>query len=276
MKRVSKWLGVFKDAKAYVKGSSKNKKVSHGEADTIADGKPDDAVLSEGESEGDRDASVNDEVESGRLAEATIISEETSRSDEGFDGEKASGGAENQTEILESDDIGSGLPVLKGLGKDSRRPLKFDIAAKRGIISGLFVGLLAMVFSHGAEMMNESPIVDEPEMLPVQMFLASIDGGKYDTLYFDRFLILLEGDDPAYLMLNIVITPSNKKTHEEVNAKRTICRGIIYEVLQKSVTKMAEFKEYRKTLEQEILEALNRVFATGAVEQVDLSEFLFV
>jgi hypothetical protein len=276
MKRVSKWLGVFKDAKAYVKGSSKNKKVSHGEADTIADGKPDDAVLSEGESEGDRDASVNDEVEGGQLAEATIISEETSRSDEGFDGEKASGGAENQTEILESDDIGSGLPVLKGLGKDSRRPLKFDIAAKRGIISGLFVGLLAMVFSHGAEMMNESPIVDETEMLPVQMFLASIDGGTYDTLYFDRFLILLEGDDPAYLMLNIVITPSNKKTHEEVNAKRTICRGIIYEVLQKSVTKMAEFKEYRKTLEQEILEALNRVFATGAVEQVDLSEFLFV
>ena len=259
-------------------GSSKKEEVSDEETEVVAEGEPEETALTGGESEGKQDVSVNDEGEDSQLAEATIISEDNSRSDEGLAGAKATGGDENETEISEGDGIGSEPPVLKGFAKGAWLLRKFNIGAnKRVMISGLFVGLLVTVFMHKAEVMEESGVVDEPEVLPVQMFLASIDDGAHDAFYFDRFLILLEEEeDPAYLMLSIVITPSNKKTYEEVNAKRTICRGIIYEVLKRSVTKRAKFKEYRKTLEKEILKAINRVLAEGGLEQVDLSEFLVV
>jgi flagellar basal body-associated protein FliL len=266
----------------------KKKEDSDGEAEAIAEGEPaeavlteketDEAVLSDEVNDGDKDLSVSDEDEDSQLAEATIISEETSESDEGPVEEEGIEGNENQTEILEGDVTGQDSSVLKGFVKGNWLLQKINVAANKGVtISGLFVGLLVIVFMYKAQMMDENSGVDEPQALPVQVFLASIDGETHDALYFDRFLILLEEEAaPAYLMLSIVITPSNKKTYEEVNAKRTICRGIIYDVLQKSVTQRTQLKKYRKTLEKEILDALNRVLPAGGLEQVDLSELLVV
>jgi len=56
-----------------VTGSSKKKEVSDEEAEVIAEGEPEETVLTEGESEGKQDDSVNDEGEDSQLAEATII-----------------------------------------------------------------------------------------------------------------------------------------------------------------------------------------------------------
>ena len=258
--------------------STNDKQASNDEAEAIAEDKSDDAVLPEGESEDDKDVSVTQEAEDNQLAEATIISEETSDSDDGLEKEQASGEDGVETDISENDEIKAESADEKGLEKSKWWPQKFDIAANKGVVvSGLVVGLLAMVLFHGIYKTDENPTFVEPEALPVQLFLASVDGENYDSLYFDRFLILLEEDDePAYLMLSIVVMPSNRDTYEEVNAKKTICRSIIYEVLQKSVTQRGELKEPRKILEQEIMEALNQVLATGALEQVNLYEFLVV
>ena len=108
-----------------------------------------------------------------------------------------------------------------------------------------------------------------------QVYLGSINGDTADVFFFDRFLILLgEEDDKAYLILSLIVTPSNGKVYKEVKTKMTLCRSVILDVLTNSV-KRTHVIEGEK-LRQEILTALNAILDSGSIEHVDFSEFIIV
>jgi flagellar basal body-associated protein FliL len=273
MQTISKWL---RDVKAYVSRSSEGEKTSKGEDDPIPENAAGDEALAENEGDDDPDAFANDD-EGERLAEATIISEDTGQSNAGVDGEGNLDGLESQGELLENDDMGLEALEAEGSFRSNNLEKVAFIRKKRSVLVGFVVAIMALVAFKGIRLMEETARVEEAQGLPVLVYQASIDGGDYHALYFDRFLILLDDDgDEAYLSLSLSVMPSNKKVFGEVMAKMGLCRGLIYEILRKAATRGDRFAEGDTQLSKDILKALNKVLATGTVDKVQLSEFLVV
>jgi len=277
MEKISKWLGVFRDVKAYVRRTSENKGFSQGKDELNPKSTAEDQESADNGKDDDLDAFVNDDPEERQLAEATIISEDTAQSSAGVGQEGDIDGQEDQTGLLEGDDTDLGVPEATGVAKTNGLPKNRFAKKARYAVGGIAVGVLALAVLYIPGLFKGRPDVDEPRILPVQIYLESIDGGTQDVLYFDRFLILLEDDDArAYLSLSLSVIPSSKAVYAEIAAKRAICRAVIYEVLKKAVSTREKFVEAKSRLPQEILEALDQVLDSGAVEKVDLSEFLVV
>lgn len=224
------------------------------------------------------DAFVNtDPEERQQLAKAIIISEDTEQSTERLGRKDNIDGGENQTEDPEGDDTTPAGSEVDGVYKSDGSPINNVKKNAVYVLGGLGVGVLTMAALYISTSVNKLCDLAESKSIPVQMYFESMDAGAHDALYFDKFLILLEDEHPgAYLSLGVSVIPSSKAVWEEIFAKRTVCRAVIYEVLKKTVSTWENLEETRSGLARAISEALDEVLNSGGVEKVDLYEFLVV
>lgn len=225
----------------------------------------------------DPESFSQENAEDGQLAAATIISDDTASS-EGSLGSNQNLEDDNQTEIL--DDDAPDLQVSEGAvdseSQSSSKPKAF-FKRKRSIIGGVASGILVILCIGGAGLIGRSPRIDPVSVVPVQMYLSTIDGVTSDVFYLDRFIILFSEDsDRAYLTLSVAITPSNKDVFNEIKAKRAVCRRAIYDIVRKAVADSKKLLKAKNRLEQDMLNALNAVLTKGTIERVELSDFLVV
>jgi len=223
-------------------------------------------------------ASVDDEAEKRQVAEATIIPEDAEQSSSaGVSQEGDNDGQEEHAGLSQAD--GDDPETLETTGADKKNGLPKKGFAKKiqYAAGGIGVGILILAVLYMAGLIKGRSDIDDQGIVPVHTYLGSTDGGAHDVLYFDRFLVLLEGDDAlAYLLLSLSVVPSSKAVYKEIAVKRTICRDVIYEVLKKSVSTREKLVDAESRLPQEIMDALDQVLESGTVEKVHVSEFLVV
>jgi flagellar basal body-associated protein FliL len=228
--------------------------------------------LENGSHEDAGDSTSND-AEERQLAEATIIAEDTDQTTVEESGSEA---LENEGKLLTTDEV-----VLDDLeapksDEDQLGATNRVISKKTGVFAGLVIALLALVALNESLSKKEWKPVEESEV-PVQIYLASMAKEIPLEVYFDRFIILLNEDaDQAYLTMNLSVIPSSQSVYEEVNAKRLLCRAVIYEVLKRAAKNTEILAETKTRLSKDIIQALNKTLATGRVKEVHFSEFLVV
>jgi flagellar basal body-associated protein FliL len=276
--RTGKWAGIIGNVKAYIKRPKGKEGLSSDDEKSSPEAGIDDEEALETDSTNDIEPFEEDEAEDRQLAEATIISEDGSETNEGLEPEGR----------LDDDEDSLGSLDKNGIEKESEaRPSPLVYASRiksvfkhnRSAIGGLALGILLLLLLNGLRVMYLSHKAKQQTILPVQAYLASVQEGETTSavLYLERFLILLvDEDDQAYLSLRIAITPSNKTAYEEVDNKRTICRAAIYETLKKAVRMKQELMNSKQKLKQDVMDSLNSILGAGTVHKVHLTEFLVI
>lgn len=211
-----------------------------------------------------------------RVAEATIISDETSPPGTQDDGEE--GFADDEaTELFTADE---GAALSESAPKKPRGLMvhvKTLLEKKWSVAAGAAAGMMIVLCFGLVRGRLAGTSVKLPTLLPVQMVLASIEGVTSDVFYFDKFLIVLPGgDERAYVSLGISVIPSGKAVYREIASNKAACRLAIYDALRQTIVDAKPPGPSGTELRGVVSKALDRVLRSGRVESVELYDYTAV
>ena len=153
------------------------------------------------------------------------------------------------------------------------------------LVAGLVLVLCIPLVVYGLEYWRMHPGIDHKKIATARIYRAPItmgdSGGTMEDsggiLDLATFVILFSEDqDRTYLSLNISLKLSNSNISKEIEEKKTLLRGAIYEVLDKAVKAVSPQMMTKEQMKRDIISALNDLLVTGTIDDVYFTEFLVV
>lgn len=195
------------------------------------------------------------------VAEGTITMEGESEPNESEDtddtAEDGEGSGEKETEETESD--------------HPWEPKKYQMA-----IGGLLVAVCVSFVAYGVGKVVTRQEHGSKLTYPV-VYRAPVGEAMADMIDLARFLVPFpDKDDRAYLLLSILVKPSNPSAYREINERRVFFRGAIYDALKKAVRGSKKKTISGRELKKHVLKALSNMLVKGTLVDIYFSEFLVV
>ena len=146
------------------------------------------------------------------------------------------------------------------------------------VIAGLVLGLcISPLVAYGLKHWHMHQGGKPQEIASTRVYRAPTTRNWYAILNLAGFVVLLpEDNDRAYFSLRLSVRLSNSSVYREIEEKKTFFRGIIYGVLDKAAKANSPQMISKEQLKQDIIDALNGLLNTGAIDDIYFTQFLVV